>query len=193
MTGMDRKSSEVLWSEFVDPPDSARPRAWSHWMDGNVDLEGIRADLRWLHSVGVRGVQAFDGALANPLVVEEAVIPGSEQWREAIAVAVATAHDLGLDFTVATSAGWSASGAPWVEKADAIRKLVWSQTVVEGGELTQLNKLPNVAGPYQDIPTWGVEPREGSGDVKDLVALAIPFHGTHDALEPALVRSSSPM
>ncbi|WP_142061328.1 glycosyl hydrolase [Pseudarthrobacter sp. B4EP4b] len=189
MTGK-QLSSEVLWSEFVDPPDSARPRAWWHWMDGNVDLEGIRADLRWLHSVGVRGVQSFDGALGNPLVVEKAVIPGSEQWREAIAVAASTAHGLGLDFTVATSAGWSAAGAPWVDKADAMRKLVWSQTVVEGGELIQLNRLPDVAGPYQDIPRWGVEPHEGSGDAKDLFALAIPFHNTHDALAPAFVRTS---
>ncbi|PNI08588.1 glycoside hydrolase [Arthrobacter sp. AFG7.2] len=161
-------------------------------MDGNVELEGIRADLHWLHSVGVRGVQAFDGALGNPLVVEEAVLPGSEQWREAIAVAAATAHDFGLDFTVATSAGWSAAGAPWVDKADAMRKLVWSQTVVEGGELIQLNKLPDVAGPYQDIPRWGVEPHEGSGDAKDLFALAIPFHSNHDALNPAFVRTSDP-
>ncbi|MGF4042023.1 glycosyl hydrolase [Paenarthrobacter nitroguajacolicus] len=186
----EQQSSEVLWSEFVDPPDSARPHVWWHWMDGNVDLEGIRADLRWLHSVGVRGVQAFDGALGSPLVVEEAVIPGSEQWREAVALAAATAHDLGLDFTVATSAGWSASGAPWVDKADAMRKLVWSQTVVQGGELTQLNKLPDIAGPYQDIPKWGVEPHEGSGDAKDLFALAIPFHSAHDALEPVFVRTS---
>ena len=186
----EHQSSEVLWTEFVDPPDSARPRAWWHWMDGNVDLEGIRADLRWLHSVGVRGVQSFDGALGNPLVVEKAVIPGSEQWREAVAVAVATAHELGLDFTVATSAGWSASGAPWVDKADAMRKLVWSRTVVQGGELTQLNKLPDIAGPYQDTPRWGVEPHEGPGDAKDLFALAIPFHSAHDALEPAFVRTS---
>ncbi len=124
-------------------------------MDGNVDLEGIRADLRWLHSVGVRGVQAFDGALGNPLVVEEAVIPGTEQWREAIAVAVETAHGLGLDFTVATSAGWSASGAPWVQKADAMRKLVWSQTVVEGGVLARLDKLPGRRGTVSGHPQVG--------------------------------------
>lgn len=196
MNGMTGKhqSGEVSWSEFVDAPDSARPRAWWHWMDGNVEREGIRADLRWLHAVGVRGVQAFDGALGNPLVVEEAVIPGSKQWREAIDVAVTTAHELGLDFTVATSAGWSASGAPWVDKADAMRKLVWSQTVVEGGEPAQLNDLPDVAGPYQDIPRWGsgpgVESHEGSGDAKDLFALAIPFHSAHDALVPAFVRTS---
>ena len=29
-------------------------------MDGNVDPEGIRLDLEWLHRVGVRGVQMFD-------------------------------------------------------------------------------------------------------------------------------------
>ena len=185
-----KESTEDLWNEFVSPPDSARPRAWWHWMDGNVELEGIRADLRWLHSVGVRGVQAFDGALGSPLVVKEAIVPGSEQWREAISVATTTAHELGLDFTVATSAGWSAAGAPWVEKADAMRKLVWSQTVVEGGELIELNKLPDAAGPYQNMSKWGADPSGGSGDAKDLFAVAIAFDSAHDALAPAFVRTS---
>ena len=34
-----------LWRGFCDPPDDARPRVWWHWMDGNVDPEGIVADL----------------------------------------------------------------------------------------------------------------------------------------------------
>lgn len=185
-----KEQTEDLWNEFVSPPDSARPRAWWHWMDGNVELEGIRADLCWLHSVGVRGVQAFDGALGSPLVVKEAIVPGSEQWREAISIAVTTAHELGLDFTVTTSAGWSAAGAPWVEQADAMRKLVWSQTVVEGGELIELNKLPDVAGPYQNMSRWGAGPSDGTGDAKDLFAVAIAFDSAHDALEPAFVRTS---
>ena len=64
---------ETLWAGFCTPPDEARPRAWWHWMDGNVDPEGIRLDLEWLHRVGVRGVQMFDGGMGTPLVVPEKV------------------------------------------------------------------------------------------------------------------------
>src|SRR5687768_12575871 len=87
-----------LWEAFVQPPDDARPRAWWHWMDGNVDPAGVVRDLSWLHDVGVRGVQLFDGAMGMPLVVPEAVRPGSAAWREALERASATAGELGLEF-----------------------------------------------------------------------------------------------
>ncbi|PPF43415.1 glycoside hydrolase [Pseudoclavibacter sp. AY1F1] len=180
-----------LWNAFVQPPDDARPRAWWHWMDGNVDPDGIDADLRWLHAVGIRGVQAFDGALGNPLVVPDPVIPGTGRWRDAIGSASATARGLGLEFTVATSAGWSASGAPWVSADDAMRKLVWSQTVVDGGTVAELAPLPDVAGPFQEVPKWRSDAGPGSGHVKDLFVLAVPFNPAHDALEPESIVTSA--
>ena len=75
-------------------------------------------------------------------------------------VAASTAQRLGLEFTVATSAGWSAAGGPWVEPADAMKKIVWSESLVEGGRLVeeQLAPLPDVAGPYQDCSRWGADP-----------------------------------
>ena len=101
-------------------------------MDGNVDPEGIRLDLEWLHRVGVRGVQMFDGGMGTPLVVPERVSPGSPAWRAAVEQATSIARRLGLEFAVATSAGWSAAGGPWVEPADAMKKVVWSETRVTG-------------------------------------------------------------
>jgi hypothetical protein len=117
---------EALWRGFRKPPDEARPRAWWHWMDGNVDAEGIRLDLEWLQRVGVRGVQTFDGGMGTPLVVPERVSHGSAEWRDAVRFAASTAQRLGLEFAVATSAGWSAAGGPWVTPADAMKKIVWS-------------------------------------------------------------------
>ena len=67
--------TDPVWRAFIDPPDEARPRAWWHWMDGNVDPDGIVRDLRWLHEVGVRGVQVFDGGMGGPLVVPTPVRP----------------------------------------------------------------------------------------------------------------------
>src|SRR4051794_41220951 len=106
-------------------------------MDGNVDPEGIRLDLEWLHSVGVRGVQMSNGGTGTPLVVPEPVRQGSAEWREAVRLATTTARRLGLEFAVATSAGWSAAGGPWVTPADAMKEVVWSTTRVDGGRAVE--------------------------------------------------------
>ena len=183
-----------LWRGFCDPPDEARPRAWWHWMDGNVDPEGIRRDLDWLHRVGVRGVQMFDGGMGTPLVVPERVRHGTPEWRKAVQHAVATAHELGMEFTVATSAGWSAAGGPWVAPADAMKKIVWSEAVVAGGRAVEqeLPPLPAVAGPYQDCPRWGAEP-DAHRFRQDWVVLAAPAEAAHDVLRPVTVDASAPV
>lgn len=182
-----------LWRDFVDPPDAARPRAWWHWMDGNVDPAGIVRDLTWLHAVGVRGVQLFDGGMGVPLVVPEPVRPGSAAWHEAIDAAVRTSAELGLELAVATSAGWSASGGPWVEPADAMKKLVWSEAVVDGGgrRTVELPPLPAAAGLFQDAPRWGAAPREPWAT--DWRVLAFPAEDAHDVLRPDGVRASAPV
>src|SRR5436309_1865897 len=37
---------------FADPPASARPHTWWHWINGNVTPEGITADLEAMQRVG---------------------------------------------------------------------------------------------------------------------------------------------
>ena len=53
-------------SGFLDPPDSARPHAWWHWMNGNVTREGITADLEAMKRVGLGGAQIFHVAEGIP-------------------------------------------------------------------------------------------------------------------------------
>ncbi|MFE7846161.1 glycosyl hydrolase [Microbacterium sp. NPDC057407] len=184
------ESLSRLWSAFVDPPDAARPRAWWHWMDGNVDPAGIERDLEWLHRVGVRGVQLFDGGMGVPLVVPEAVRPGTPEWRAAVSTAARTAERLGLELAVATSSGWSAAGGPWVRPSDAMKKVVWSETVVDGGDRVEiaLPPLPDVAGLYQDTPREGGAASERFA--VDWRVLAIPHAHSADALRPDAVTSS---
>src|SRR4051812_34588236 len=185
---------ETLWAGFCTPPDEARPRAWWHWMDGNVDPEGIRLDLEWLHRVGVRGVQMFNGGMGTPLVVPERVDQGSPAWRDAVRSAVTTARGLGLEFAVATSAGWSAAGAPWVEPRDAMKKIVWSTTTVEGGRALEqpLAPLPDVAGQYQDCPRWGADPAEHRY-AQDWLVVAVPAGQVPAPLEPRPLTTRPPV
>ena len=172
---------------FGSPPDEARPRVWWHWMNGNIDEAGIRLDLEWMHRVGIRGAQVFEGGMNAPQLVSERLTFLSEPWKRAMRTAAATADELGLELTIATSPGWSAAGGPWVEPSDAMRKVVWSETVLQGGSRVsaRLSPLPAVSGRYQDVPRWG-SPRDPE-HVRDTCVVAVPALPEHDGRVPAAV------
>ena len=44
------------------------------------------------------------------------------------------ADSLNLEMAIAGSPGWSESGGPWVKPEDGMKKIVWSETPVEGGK-----------------------------------------------------------
>lgn len=183
-----------LWRAFLDPPDPAHPRAWWHWMDGNIDPDGVVRDLTWLHSVGVRGAQLFEGGMGVPLVVPEPVRPGTAAWENAVATATRTAADLGMELAVATSSGWSAAGGPWVRPADAMKKLVWSETVVQGdGSAIEvaLVPLPDVAGAFLDSPRWATPSAERFA--VDWIVLVLPHRSDSDALRADAFWASAPV
>ena len=185
---------DPLWDAFVDPPDEARPRVWWHWMDGNVDPDGIERDLRWLHATGVRGAQIFDGGMGGPLVVPSPVRPATPEWDRAVDAAVNTAASLGLELAVATSSGWSASGGPWVAPGDAMKKVVWAACQISGGApiTVELPALPGVAGAFLDCPRWGDEGGTAAFAV-DWRVLAFPADARRATLEPASFRASAPV
>ena len=150
--------SESLMDGFTSPPDSARPRVWWHWMNGNVTQEGIESDLQWMKRVGIAGLQNFDGALDTPQVVAQRLIYMTPPWQDAFRYAVQRAEELGLEFGIASSPGWSETGGPWVEPKDGMKKLVWSEVRIQGGESFRgmLPAPPVVSGPFQDIPILDV-------------------------------------
>ncbi len=75
-------ASDKLKAGFENPPNSARPRVWWHWMNGNITKEGIKLDLEWMHRVGIGGFQNFDAALSTPQVVEKRLSIMTPEWKE---------------------------------------------------------------------------------------------------------------
>jgi hypothetical protein len=142
---------------FLDPPDSARPRVWWHWMNGNITREGIKLDLEWMKRVGIGGFQNFDASLNTPQVVDHRLVYMTPEWKDAFHYAATLADQLGLEMAIAGSPGWSETGGPWVKPEQAMKKLVWSETRVEGGKpfAGSLPQPPTVTGPYQNIPRGG--------------------------------------
>lgn len=184
---------DALAAGFMTPPDSAKPRVWWHWMNGNVTKDGIAKDLAWMKRVGIGGVQNFDAALNTPQVVANRLVYMSPEWKDAFKFAVERAESLDLEFAVASSAGWSETGGPWVEAKDGMKKIVWSETVVEGGSRFNevLTAPPTASGVFHDIVfdvQSGAMTRREAAPVPtyyaDVLVLAVPLRDTEESLRP---------
>lgn len=149
----------ALMAGFRNPPQDARPQVWWHWMDGNVTKEGIRKDLEWMHESGIAGVHIFNAGIEMDPIVDHRLVYMHDDWKDAFRYAVALADSLGMEVTIASSPGWSCMGGPWVEPADAMKKLVWRSLTVEGGSEIDLS-LPDgysIAGRYLNNPDGDIQ------------------------------------
>ncbi len=145
---------DPLRSGFEHPPNSAQPRVWWHWMNGNITKEGIQLDLEWMHRVGLGGFQNFDAAMRTPKVVDHRLVYMTPEWKDAFLYATKLADQYGMEEAIASSPGWSETGGPWVPAAEGMKKYVWSETRVEGGRPFSgiLAKPPATTGPFQNMP-----------------------------------------
>ena len=148
-------SYDSLRAGFENPPESARPRVWWHWMNGNISKEGIQLDLNWMHSVGLGGFQNFDAALSTPQFVKTRLAYMTPGWKDAFRYATTLADQLGFEEAIAGSPGWSESGGPWVPPSEGMKKYVWTATVVDGGRPVNvpLPHPPTTTGPFQSLET----------------------------------------
>lgn len=125
---------DTLKRGFIDPPSSAMPRVWWHWMNGNIAPEGIKLDLEWMHRIGIAGFTVFEGAIDTPQVVPQRLVFMTPEWKRSFNYALSTAKGFHMEIAIASSPGWSETGGPWVTPAQAMKKMVWSATRVEGGK-----------------------------------------------------------
>ena len=128
---------------FADPGEVNYPETWFHFVDGNVEKEGITKDLEAISAAGIRGVQFFHGGNFGGTWpgVENPVYCLSENWEDILHFTASEAERLGLRFTMQNCPGWSMAGGPWIKPENAMRRLVMTRTDVKGGTGVKV-KLP---------------------------------------------------
>ena len=148
-----QNNSNTLVKGFVTPPNSAKPRVWWHWMNGNITKDGIAKDLAWMKRIGIGGFQNFDANLNTPQIVEKRLIYMTPEWKDAFRFTAKLADSLKLEMAIAGSPGWSESGGPWVPAADGMKKIVWNETRIEGGKpfTGKLPNPPSSTGAFQNL------------------------------------------
>ncbi len=127
-----QSAGEPLSQGFIQPPDSAKPRTWWHWTNGNVNEAGITKDLEWMKRSGIGGFQLVDVASGGGQTVEPKVHFATPEWYHAVVHSAEDAKRLGLEMAIFSCAGWSEAGGPWVTPEMAMKKLVWSETEIAG-------------------------------------------------------------
>jgi len=159
--GFAQTNNTALLNGFVTPPDAAKPRVWWHWMNGNITKDGIAKDLSWMKRVGIGGFQNFDANLSTPQIVEKRLIYMTPEWKDAFRFTAKLADSLKLEMAIAGSPGWSESGGPWVAAEDGMKKIVWTETHIQGGKPFSgtLPKPSSATGVFQNLSlntTFGI-------------------------------------
>ena len=143
-------TNDPLQSGFLNPPDSAKPQTWWHWMNGNITKAGITADLEAMKQIGLGGATIVNVDCEIPRGPVNFMSP---EWREDFKFAVQEADRLGLKLCVENCAGWSSSGGPWTTVTNAMQRLTSSETHVQGPSAfdAMLPQPPTTLGFYRDI------------------------------------------
>ncbi len=117
---------------FQSPPDEARPWVFWFWINGNISKNGITADLEAMKEAGIGGFiwMEVSGSYWAP---KGKIKPNSKEWHDAFQWAISECRRLGLEFDMTFNFGYGCGG-PWITPENSMQKLIWTETVIEGGK-----------------------------------------------------------
>lgn len=122
-------ASDELAAGFRDPPDSARPGVYWYFMDGNLNREGMTADLESMKQAGIGNLVFLEVNVGVPRGKVDFLSPA---WQDLFVHAVREAERLGIEITLGSGPGWAGSGGPWVMPDQSMQHLVASSVAVTG-------------------------------------------------------------
>jgi len=128
------KSITNLGKGFANPPLYSKPRVFWWWLNSMVTKESITRDLEELKDKGFGGALIFDAGSSNYDIAKKTAHGptfGSNEWKELFVFALKEADRLGLEMSLNIVSGWN-PGGPTVTPKDALKKVVWSEKVIEG-------------------------------------------------------------
>lgn len=167
--GLHGQKQTSLRERFLNPPEEAKPWTFWYWMYGAVSREGITADLQAMAQAGlggaylmpIRGVE--EGKQYNGTVQQL-----TPEWWEMVDFSMQEADRLGLKLGMHICDGFALAGGPWITPQESMQKVVWSDTIVKGGRIKDLQlPLPeNYKGYYEDIALFALPIKGNIGEAK---------------------------
>ncbi len=134
--------------------DPSKPWVFWYWMEAAVSGEGITADLEAMKEAGIGGayLMSIKGPGNSPLV-DPPVTQLTHEWWNMVKHAMQEADRLGLKLGFHASDGFALAGGPWITPELSMQKVVWTETVVEGGKLFRdtIEQPETISNYYKDI------------------------------------------
>ncbi|PQJ77587.1 hypothetical protein BTO16_11925 [Polaribacter glomeratus] len=110
-----------------------------HALSGNMSKEGLTKDLEAIEKVGLGGVLLFNVSEHTPA---GKIAYNSPEHHEMLKHAATECDRLGLTFGFHNCDGWSSSGGPWITPENSMKMLVYSDTILKGGQVNVKLKQP---------------------------------------------------
>ncbi|MBE9510762.1 MAG: glycoside hydrolase family 2 [Bacteroidetes bacterium] len=159
-TNIDYKD---LQDGFLKTPDESGLRCYWWWLNSMVTEESITRDLEQMKARGYGGASLFDAGSSSYKVARKTAagpVFMSHQWMELYKHAVREAERIGIELSVNVQSGWN-PGAPTITPEFAMKKIVFSETNVTGGQVIQLElPQPPVILLYRDVLVQAVKNME---------------------------------
>lgn len=188
-----------LWNTFTSPPDEARPWTFWYWMHGAVSKAGIAADLEAMKEIGLGGAYLMTIRGTEGSDYPGAVDQLTPAWWEMIRYAMQKADSLKLQLGMHISDGFALAGGPWIKPEESMQKLVWTDTIVEGGKTlsVRLPYLENTSGKNLKKATFDNEltlrqPETIAGYYRDVAVYAIPVGNNNNVSDSNMFPENSP-
>ena len=184
--------------------DDVRPWTFWYWMYGAVTPEGITADLEAMKQVGLGGayLMPIKGVGQGAEYEGQAQQLTPEFW-EMVDHSMKEAKRLGLRLGMHICDGFALAGGPWIAPQESMQKIVWSDTIIRGGNIQRLPlpQLESYEGYSEDIATYAIPLGKQPADVvmRPVISLAtLPGTEVKDKKkavnmdEKGVIRSSYP-
>jgi len=179
---------------FQNPPDSAKPGVWWHWMGCNVTKEGITRDLESFKKAGIGGATIFGMAdVCTPWAAHiensptEGLIAFTDPWWEMVRHAAEEGRRLGIDVGLHNCPGYTSTGGPWITPELSMQQVHLSQSPLKGGVAFDgvlpkpvVNPRGEILHPMVNKKTGALEKPEipaRSMYWRDIAVLAVPAEG----------------
>lgn len=138
------EKEDPLIDAFKNPPQSAKPQVWWHWMYGNITEEGITNDLEQLKKLGIGGVTQFHNAWTNEgprQTPRGPVVFMSQEYQNLVQYTVKECARLDVTMGLQICDGFSQTGGPWITPETGMRKLQYEAFPARGGERTEYKTI----------------------------------------------------
>lgn len=174
-----QESAPEWYKRFTAPTEEYHPWTFWYWMYGCVTDEGIKLDLQAMRDAGISGFYLMpikdtsDGKQYNGTARQL-----SPEWWKRMDTVFRTADSLNLQMGIHFSDGFALGGGPWITPAESMQRIVWSDTIVNGGKQTVILPRPECKEDYYEDVAVYAYPAAYEDNRKPKPSVTFPFRSS---------------